>query len=213
MTIEVEGIGDDDDGNEIYVTTELTRKEFEKLIKPLVDRTIELTKETIEESGVKQSTIHKVVLVGGPTQIPYIKDRLNREFTITVDSSVDPLTVVARGAAIFATSQRIPKEFTKQEKKDCKEAGLNLPKKLDVSFSLTEFANTTPAEHAAFTAADFFADPEEPFIFPEAAPGACYGVEDDVDMQITEAKDKDFSNAGNGVFGGKITLKRVVVTP
>lgn len=120
ITIEVEGVGDDDDGNEIYVTTELTRKEFEKLIKPLVDRTIELTKETIEESGVKQSTIHKVVLVGGPTQIPYIKDRLNREFTITVDSSVDPLTVVARGAAIFATSQRIPKEFIKQEKKVAK---------------------------------------------------------------------------------------------
>jgi molecular chaperone DnaK len=115
--LEIEGIGDDDKGNEIYVTTELTRKKFEQLIKPLVDRTIELTKETIQESGVKQSTIGKIILVGGPTQIPYIKDRLNQEFKITVDSSVDPLTVVARGACIFAASQRIPKEFLNKEKK------------------------------------------------------------------------------------------------
>ena len=114
--LEVEGIGDDDDGNEIYVTTELTRKGFEQLIKPMVDRTVELAKETIQESGVKQSTIHKIILVGGPTQIPYIKDRLNREFKITVDASVDPLTVVARGACIFAASQRIPKEFLKEKK-------------------------------------------------------------------------------------------------
>lgn len=116
-TLEVENIGNDDAGNEIYVTGDLTRKEFEQLIKPLVDRTIELTEETIQESGVKQSTIHKIILVGGPTQIPYIKDRLNRKFKITVDSSVDPLTVVARGACIFAASKQIPKEFLNKEKK------------------------------------------------------------------------------------------------
>ncbi|MDA2922720.1 Hsp70 family protein [Patescibacteria group bacterium AH-259-L07] len=115
--LEVENIGDDDASNEIYVTVDLTRKGFEQLVKPLVDRTIELTKETIQESGVNQSTIHRVILVGGPTQIPYIKDRLNQEFKITVDSSVDPLTVVARGACIFAISQRIPKEFLNKEKK------------------------------------------------------------------------------------------------
>lgn len=114
--LEIEGIGDDESGNEIYVTVELTRKRFEQLIKPEVDKTIELTKDVIKESGVKQSTIHKIVLVGGSAQIPYIKDRLIREFKITIDSSVDPLTVVARGACIFATSQRIPKEFLNKAK-------------------------------------------------------------------------------------------------
>lgn len=115
--LEIERIGDDESGNEIYVTVELTRKGLEQLIKPEIDKTIELTKEVIEESGVKQSTIHKIVLVGGSTQIPYIKDRLTREFKITVDSSVDPLTVVARGACIFAASQQIPKEFLNKSKK------------------------------------------------------------------------------------------------
>lgn len=116
-SVVVEDIGEDDEGREMSLVVDFTRKEFEQLIKPLVDQTIELTKETIRESGIKQSAIHKIILVGGPTQIPYIKDRLNQEFKITVDSSVDPLTVVARGACVFAASQRIPKEFLNKEKK------------------------------------------------------------------------------------------------
>lgn len=115
--IEVDGIGEDDNGEEIYLSINFSRKELEKLIEPLINKTIELAQETIKSSGIKSDSVSKIVLVGGPTQIPYIRERLEKELNIDVDFTVDPLTVVARGACIFAASQKIPKEFLKVSKK------------------------------------------------------------------------------------------------
>ncbi len=112
--IEVENIGEDDEGNEIYLSLELTRKEFEKLVKPLVDRTIKLAQDTIDDSGIKQSAIHKIILVGGTTFTPYIKDRLERDLKIVVDTSSDPLTAVARGACIYGVSEQIPEDVVQK---------------------------------------------------------------------------------------------------
>jgi molecular chaperone DnaK len=114
-SIEVEGI-QDDAGEDIYLNIPFSRKEFESLIKPYIDKTISLSKETIKEAGVKQSSISKIILVGGPTVIPYIRQRLETELKVEVDTSSDPLTVVARGACIFGISQKIPKEFLETNK-------------------------------------------------------------------------------------------------
>lgn len=110
-SIEIDNVGNDDDGKEIYLSINLDKKEFENLIRSLVDRTIELTKETLKESGIKSDSVEKIILVGGPTQIPYIKERLRVDLGVTVDSSADPLTSVAKGACVFAISQKIPPEF------------------------------------------------------------------------------------------------------
>jgi molecular chaperone DnaK len=119
-SIEVDMIGNDDNEEEIYISIDFSRKEFEKLIKPLVDRTIELSKATLKESGIKTNSIKKIILVGASTLIPYIKHRLEDDLKIIVDSSVDPLTVVARGACIFAIGQKIPKELLEKKKKKAK---------------------------------------------------------------------------------------------
>ncbi len=105
--IEVDGIGDDDGGNPISLSVDITRKEFEKLMDPLMNRTIGLCKQTLRESGFPSSAVSKIILVGGPTEIPYVRQRLEAELSIATDSSVDPLTVVARGACIFAISQKV----------------------------------------------------------------------------------------------------------
>lgn len=112
--IQVENIGNDADGKEIYLSIDVSRKEFEKIIKHLVDRTIKLSKETIKESGLKQGSIDKIILVGGPTRIPYLRERLENELKVQVDTSVDPLTIVAKGACIFGVSQQIPDEFVQK---------------------------------------------------------------------------------------------------
>jgi molecular chaperone DnaK len=116
-SIVVENIGIDDEGKDIFLTIDFTRKEFEKLIKPMVDRTIELLKETLKDAGIKSGAVAKVILVGGPTQIPYIRERIENDLRIVADASVDPLTVVARGACVFGIGQKIPKEFTDGNKK------------------------------------------------------------------------------------------------
>lgn len=113
----IEKIGNDDLGEEISMSIDILRSDLEKIIKPTIDRTIELTKNTLKETGMNSSSIKRVILVGGPTQMPYLKERLENDLKIQVDSSVDPLTVVAHGACIFAMSQKIPKEYLDETKK------------------------------------------------------------------------------------------------
>jgi len=117
VSIVVENIGNDDDDKEIFLSIDFTKKEFEKLIQPMVDRTIELAKATIKDAGLKNSAVAKVILVGGPTQIPYIRERIEGDLKIKADASVDPLTVVARGACVFGIGQKIPKELADQDRK------------------------------------------------------------------------------------------------
>lgn len=109
-TIDIDGIGEDDEGNEIMLSIELSCRDLEDIIKPTIDRTIELVVATLKEAGLKSSSVEKIILVGGPTQMPYVKERLESELNIKTDSSMDPLTVVAHGACVFGMSKQIPKE-------------------------------------------------------------------------------------------------------
>lgn len=112
--IEIDNIGADENNVMIYLSFNFSREEFEDLIKPFIDRTIILAKQTITESGIKNSSINKIILVGGPTQIPYIRERLEHDLGIEVDTSIDPLTSVAHGASVFGISQKLPDEFINQ---------------------------------------------------------------------------------------------------
>lgn len=136
--IEIDGIGADDNGEEIYLSIDFSRNDFENLIKPFVDRTIELSKETLKDAGVKDSAVAKIVLVGGPTQIPYVKERLAKDLKIEVDSSVDPLTVVARGACVFAIGQKVPKELAEKSKQKKDKQSFSLSLNYDTLISDTE---------------------------------------------------------------------------
>jgi molecular chaperone DnaK len=61
----------------------------------------------LKEQKIGREAIKKVILVGGPTLAPYFREILATKLGITLDPSVDPLTVVARGAAVFAGTQRL----------------------------------------------------------------------------------------------------------
>ena len=84
----------------IHLEQEITRRQFEDLIAPLVDKTIQLMLSAITESGFDISEIDKILLVGGTTRIPMIQEKI---FEITgkePQKSVNPDECVACGAAI-----------------------------------------------------------------------------------------------------------------
>lgn len=108
--IEVDTAGIQDNKN-ISLEIEISRDEFKKLIKPYVKKTIDLTQKTIKESGVKEGSIERIVLVGGSTLIPYIKNALRDKFHINVDSSLNPHTAIARGACIYGISHKVPDKY------------------------------------------------------------------------------------------------------
>jgi molecular chaperone DnaK len=89
-TIEVDGIGEDDESAPIYLSVQLTRQEFEELMDPLMNRTIDLCKQTLKEGGLTSSAVSKVILVGGPTQFPYLRRRLQQRCSPDWLSQIPP---------------------------------------------------------------------------------------------------------------------------
>jgi Fe-S protein assembly chaperone HscA len=81
---------------------EFTRKEFEELIRDLVERSIAPCKQALKDAGLKASNIDEVVMVGGSTRIPLVRERVKELFKREPHTDLNPDEVVALGAAIQA---------------------------------------------------------------------------------------------------------------
>lgn len=80
----------------------ITRAEFESLISSLVDRTIDSCKTALADADLAVGNIDKVIMVGGSTRVPLVRDRVKEVFGKEPFSDINPDEVVAQGAAIQA---------------------------------------------------------------------------------------------------------------
>jgi molecular chaperone DnaK len=100
----------DESGRDIEFEYELHRSDVAHIAEPLMVRSINLCRKALEERRLGSGDIAKAILVGGPTLSPYLRERLSdpdEGLGIALDFTQDPLTAVARGAAIFAGTQRL----------------------------------------------------------------------------------------------------------
>lgn len=81
---------------------EISKAEFELLIEPLVAKTISSCKSALKDAGVSKEEIQDIVMVGGSTRVPFVKESVKNFFNKNVNDSVHPDEVVALGAAIQA---------------------------------------------------------------------------------------------------------------
>ena len=107
----VDPLCQDDRGMPVKLVHELKRSDIEPLMEPLVERSINKCKETLEQKRLSVGDIEKIILVGGPTLTPIFRDILSKKLNIPLESRMDPLTVNASGAAIFAGTQRMSKDI------------------------------------------------------------------------------------------------------
>ena len=98
---------EDLNGAEIEFETELTRDHVARVANPIILRSVEICRRVLSEKGLRPADIEKLILVGGPTLAPYFRAALLAGLGIPLDHSVDPLTVVAKGAAVFAGTQKL----------------------------------------------------------------------------------------------------------
>jgi molecular chaperone DnaK len=92
----------DADGEMIEVDVKLTRDALVSVAEPIIMRSVDVCERVLKEKNLGPGEIEKMILVGGPTLAPYFREILRDQMGIQLDHSVDPLTVVARGAAVFA---------------------------------------------------------------------------------------------------------------
>jgi molecular chaperone DnaK len=105
----------DEKGNDIYLEVELTRKNLEDLINDDIEKTIQLTRKILKDNGYSHEDIDRIVFVGGPTKMPFIRNKVPQELGIPVDLQIDPMTAVALGAAIYAESREWDGKLTKRK--------------------------------------------------------------------------------------------------
>ena len=93
---------EDNGGKTIDVNYEITREEFESAISEEVQSAVQVARKVLDESGIAESSITKLILVGGTTFIPYVRKCLQETFNIPLDINLNPMTVVSEGAALYA---------------------------------------------------------------------------------------------------------------
>jgi Fe-S protein assembly chaperone hscA len=80
----------------------ITREQFNELIQPLVKRSLLACRRALKDAGVEAEDVREVVMVGGSTRVPYVREQVGEFFQKQPLTSIDPDKVVALGAAIQA---------------------------------------------------------------------------------------------------------------
>jgi molecular chaperone DnaK len=83
-----------------HLAISIARSKFEQMIEPIVKRTLTPVKGALKDAGLKPSDIDEIILVGGSTRIPAVRDAVEKYFGKKANSSVNPDEVVALGAAV-----------------------------------------------------------------------------------------------------------------
>ncbi len=92
------------DGQDVEVDLELTRATVESLCAPLVDRAIDVCLRLLTTNGLGPGRLAKLVLVGGPTVMPMVRQRVSARLEAAIAEGHDPMTLVAQGAALYAAT-------------------------------------------------------------------------------------------------------------
>jgi molecular chaperone DnaK len=98
-TINLPFLAADDTGPK-HLELQLTRAKLESLVEPLIKRTIEPCRQALHDAGIATTQIEKVILVGGSTRMPAVRESVKKFFNQEPQKGVDPDEVVAKGAAI-----------------------------------------------------------------------------------------------------------------
>ncbi len=88
--------------SEFNYTRTITRDEFDRLIEPIVERTLVPCRQAVKDAGLGPGEIDEVVMVGGSTRIPLVRQRVEEFFGRVPHTELNPDEVVALGAAVQA---------------------------------------------------------------------------------------------------------------
>ncbi len=111
----IEDLGEDDSGDDIEFDITITIDQYEKVVTPIFQQAIDITKDLVKRNNLELSDLSSLILVGGPTFQQTLRRMLAEQVTDKIDTSIDPMTAVARGATLFASTKDIPRELQQRD--------------------------------------------------------------------------------------------------
>lgn len=106
---------EDDDGEELELDITVTQDMMKEAVGPVFQKSIDACIELLERNNVSANAIKSLLLVGGPTYSPILRTMLEEQL-IKPDLSVDPMTVVSKGAALFASTVDISEQVQEEQR-------------------------------------------------------------------------------------------------
>lgn len=97
-------LGEDESGEEMELDLTITQDDLYDVMRPYFQKAVDICKELIRRNNLTSQQISKIILVGGPTHSPLIRQMLKEQISPNVDTSIDPMTAVATGAALYAST-------------------------------------------------------------------------------------------------------------
>ncbi len=88
------------DGKPVHLEASMTRAKLEELVEPVLARLESPIRQAFKDGGWEYKEVHHVILVGGPTRMPVVRERFERILGRKAERGVDPMQCVALGAAI-----------------------------------------------------------------------------------------------------------------
>lgn len=108
--------GEDDDGEEFELDILVTQQDITKVLSPVFQKAIDLSKSLLSRNNLTGNSLDALILVGGPTFSPVLRKMLTEQIC-QPDTSADPMTVVAKGAALYASTVDVS-EAVREETRD-----------------------------------------------------------------------------------------------
>ena len=98
---QIDEFGEDDEGEPIELDMVITQEQLAEVVTPIFQKAVDIVKGLLKRNNLQD--VNSLILVGGPTYSPVLRQMLREQVTPNVDTSIDPMTAVARGAALYAT--------------------------------------------------------------------------------------------------------------
>lgn len=95
----------DDDGKDLCLNIDFNQEILNTLLEPIHQRAIDLALRVVKNKNLTKNDLDAVILVGGPTLSPVFQKMIKAQISDKIDTSVNPMTIVAKGAALFASTK------------------------------------------------------------------------------------------------------------
>ena len=105
--------GEDDEGEEFELDITVTQADIARALSPVFQKAIDVSRSLLERNNLKGSSLDSLILVGGPTFSPVLRKMLESQIC-KPDTSADPMTVVSKGAALYASTVNVSEEVREQ---------------------------------------------------------------------------------------------------
>ena len=109
-------IGTDDEGLDIWIDLTIPIDQFEEVLKPILQRSIDISNKLLKKNKLTGSDLTTILMIGGTTFSETLREMVKEQISNKINTSIDPMTAVSKGAALFASTKDIPDSIRETDK-------------------------------------------------------------------------------------------------